>query len=65
VITITAGFGEIGAEGKRLQNEIADVARESNITLLGPNCLGLINPWHKLNASFGQPNGEPGSIALI
>ena len=53
VITITAGFGETGEEGK-LQREIAQIARQNKITLLGPNCLGLINPWHKLNASFGQ-----------
>jgi acetyltransferase len=65
VITITAGFGEIGAEGKRLQNEMAQLVRQNHITHLGPNCLGLINPWHKLNASFGQPSGEPGSIAVI
>ena len=65
VITITAGFKETGEEGKKLQLEIAQVVREYNITMLGPNCLGLINPWHKLNASFGQEQGEPGSIACI
>jgi acetyltransferase len=65
VIVITAGFGETGEEGKRLQQEIAQVARQAGITMLGPNCLGLINPVCKLNASFGQALGEPGSIALI
>jgi acetyltransferase len=65
VIVITAGFGETGEEGKRLQHDIAQVARQAGITMLGPNCLGLINPVCKLNASFGQALGEPGSIALI
>ncbi len=65
VITITAGFGEVGEEGRRLQREIAQLARQNHITFLGPNCLGLVNPWHKLNASFGQPTGEPGSISVI
>jgi acetate---CoA ligase (ADP-forming) len=65
VIIITAGFSESGEEGKRLQEEVAQLARQNRLTLLGPNCLGLINPWHCLNASFGQPIGEPGSIALI
>ena len=65
VITITAGFKETGEEGKKLQLEIARIVRQNNITMLGPNCLGLINPWHKLNASFGQALGEPGSIACI
>jgi acetate---CoA ligase (ADP-forming) len=65
VVTITAGFAETGAEGKKLQLEIAKLVRENNITLVGPNCLGLINPWHRLNASFGQAINAPGAIALI
>jgi acetyltransferase len=65
VIVITAGFGETGEEGRRLQREMAQIVRENKITMVGPNCLGFINPWHKLNASFGQIAGEPGSIALI
>ncbi|MBN2189362.1 MAG: acetate--CoA ligase family protein [Chitinispirillaceae bacterium] len=64
-VIITAGFAETGEEGKRLQNEVAQIARQSRIALLGPNSLGLINPWQRLNASFGQAAGEPGSIALI
>jgi acetate---CoA ligase (ADP-forming) len=65
VIVITAGFSETGEEGKRLQEEMAQLARQNRLTLLGPNCLGIINPWIRLNASFGQAIGEPGSIALI
>jgi acetyltransferase len=65
IITITAGFKETGEEGKQLQLEIARLVRQNNMTMLGPNCLGFINPWHKLNASFGQAAGEPGSIAII
>ena len=64
-IVITAGFGETGAEGKKLQQEIIDVVRKYEITMVGPNCLGLLNPWHKLNASFGGTAGVPGGIALI
>ncbi len=65
VIIITAGFGETGDEGRKLQREISQMARQAGITLLGPNCLGLINPVHRFNASFGQPMGEPGHIAFI
>jgi acetate---CoA ligase (ADP-forming) len=65
IITITAGFGETGEEGKKLQREIAQIVRSNRITMLGPNCLGLINPWHRLNAAFGQAINEPGSIAFI
>jgi len=64
-IVITAGFGETGAEGKALQQQIIDIVRQYGITMVGPNCLGLLNPWHKLNASFGGTAGEPGGIALI
>jgi acetyltransferase len=64
-IVITAGFAETGSEGRRAQREIVQLARQHSIALLGPNCLGLINPWHGLNASFGQAVGEPGHIALI
>ena len=65
VIIITAGFGETGEEGRKLQKEIMQIVRQNRMTMMGPNCLGLINPWHKLNASFGQGLGTPGPIALI
>ncbi|KMQ52670.1 Acetyl-CoA synthetase [Chitinispirillum alkaliphilum] len=65
VIVITAGFGETGEEGRKLQREIVQIVRQNNMTMVGPNCLGLINPWHKLNASFGQGLNEAGSIGLI
>ncbi len=65
VIIITAGFAETGEEGKKLQTEIAQMARQNGVTLLGPNCLGLINPVHRFNASFGQAMDEPGHIAFV
>jgi len=65
VIIISSGFGETDEEGKKAQSELVQFARLSNITMMGPNCLGLINPWHRLNAAFGQAIGKPGSIALI
>lgn len=65
VVIITAGFGETGEEGKKLQQQVNQIVRQNKMTMMGPNCLGLINPWHKLNASFGQGLGTPGPIALI
>ncbi|MGZ5025884.1 MAG: CoA-binding protein, partial [Methylobacter sp.] len=41
VIIITAGFGELGAEGKRLQQEVLDIAHRYGIRIVGPNCLGV------------------------
>jgi len=65
VIIITAGFGESDDAGKKMQQEMVQIARENKITLLGPNCLGILNPWGKLNASFGQGLSEPGHVALV
>jgi len=53
VIIITAGFKEIGEEGKKLEQEIVHVARGAGIRIIGPNCLGVIVTASKLNASFG------------
>src|SRR4029079_16298797 len=43
-ILITAGFAEMGEEGARRQASIVAVAREHDMRLLGPNCLGYVNP---------------------
>lgn len=54
VVIITAGFREVGEEGKKLETEITEFARENNIRLVGPNCMGLINTDEnvRLNATF-------------
>jgi acetyl-CoA synthetase (ADP-forming) len=46
-IIITAQFAEIGGEGAARQRAIVDIARETGMRLLGPNCLGLINAHHQ------------------
>jgi acetyltransferase len=53
VIIITAGFKEIGKEGRQLEEQIIHIAKRSGIRVIGPNCLGVISPANKLNASFG------------
>ncbi len=52
VIIITSGFGELGEEGKQLQNDITKIAKNADMRILGPNCLGLMRTANKLNASF-------------
>lgn len=65
VIIISAGFGELGEEGKKEEEEINNILKEKNIPLIGPNCLGIIRPSSKLNASFSPGTPKPGGIAFI
>ncbi|MFH1234976.1 MAG: bifunctional acetate--CoA ligase family protein/GNAT family N-acetyltransferase [Candidatus Diapherotrites archaeon] len=64
-VVLSAGFGEIGEDGKKIEIELKKIIDENNGTLLGPNCLGFIRPDIKLNASFATRNAIPGKIALI
>jgi len=64
-IVISAGFKEVGPEGKKLEEEIAAVARENGITLLGPNCLGIMNAHADWNASFAVGKPRAGGIAFV
>ncbi|MCP4708484.1 MAG: CoA-binding protein [Planctomycetes bacterium] len=65
VAVITAGFREIGVEGAALEGEIAELCKKARIRLLGPNCLGLINTAHKMNASFSQRVPNSGNISVL
>jgi acetyltransferase len=65
VIIITAGFGELGEEGHRLQQEVLDIAHRYNIRLIGPNCLGVARPSGFLNATFGDGVIQDGNLALL
>ena len=65
VIIITAGFGELGDEGKRLQQEVLDIAHRYQIRFVGPNCLGVARPSGFLNATFGDGLIKDGSLALL
>lgn len=64
-IVLSAGFGEGDKKGKRLQAELLDVARRSNVRFLGPNCVGLVRPWLGMNATFLKSATPKGRLALI
>jgi len=63
VVVISSGFKEIG--NQKIEDELALICQQKNITLIGPNCLGVINPEINLNASFASKMPEKGSIAFI
>ncbi|MBN1347490.1 MAG: acetate--CoA ligase family protein [Phycisphaerae bacterium] len=65
IVVITAGFKEVGREGAELEKEIARICQASHVRLLGPNCLGLINSHHKMNASFASHMPKPGGISVM
>lgn len=64
-IIISAGFKETGEEGAKLEEEVRSIALEYKMTLLGPNCLGFIEPRLFLNASFASASPQAGNIAFF
>ncbi len=64
-IIITAGFREIGGDGVKMEQEIKEVAKKAGIRLMGPNCLGMINPSANINASFAASYPQDGNIAFL
>ncbi|HEY4524417.1 MAG TPA: acetate--CoA ligase family protein [Candidatus Paceibacterota bacterium] len=64
-IVISAGFKEIGAGGQALEEKIVAAARDYGITLLGPNCLGIIDTQTDFNASFAAQKPPRGEIAFL
>ena len=65
VVVITAGFKEVGPEGLKLEQELVQIARSHGMRMVGPNCLGVMVPNCKLNASFGGKLPESGAIGYI
>ncbi len=63
-IVISAGFKEHGEHGRDLEAEIARLIR-GRMRVLGPNCLGLMNPVRGLNATFAPTIARPGNVAFI
>lgn len=64
VTFFTAGFGETGQEGKRLEEEIVRIARRGGMRLIGPNCMGLYCPKTRLSFQPGAPR-EAGPVGVI
>ena len=65
VVIITSGFKEVGKEGSELEQRVVQTAKQSHIRIIGPNCLGVIVPSNKLNASFGGDLPLEGSIGYL
>ncbi|QEI43409.1 Succinyl-CoA ligase [ADP-forming] subunit alpha [Dolichospermum sp. UHCC 0315A] len=64
-IIISAGFKEVGEKGLTLEQEILQQAHRGKIKIIGPNCLGVMNPISGLNATFASRMALPGTVGFI
>jgi acetyltransferase len=65
VIIISAGFKEIGPDGAELERQILETARRHGVRVVGPNCLGIMNPVGSMNATFAAGIAKPGRVGFI
>ena len=66
VVVLSAGFRELGDSGRRLEEDVRCEQRKfDGMRILGPNCLGVIVPGAKLNASLAATMPKPGNIGFI
>ncbi|RLI29388.1 acetyl-CoA synthetase, partial [Candidatus Bathyarchaeota archaeon] len=65
IIIVSAGFKEIGSEGRALEQKILQLKELYGLRIIGPNCLGVIRPSVKLNATFLNKMPKEGNIAFI
>lgn len=65
LVIISAGFKEIGPEGKALEDQIVESKKKYGLRIVGPNCLGIMRPSINLNVTFMKSTPKPGNIAFI
>jgi acetyltransferase len=64
-VVISAGFKERGAQGAALERQIQEQLRRGSMRLIGPNCLGIMNPAIGLNATFAKDAPHAGNVAFL
>ncbi|HEY2827330.1 MAG TPA: acetate--CoA ligase family protein, partial [Pirellulales bacterium] len=64
-IVISAGFKEIGPAGSALEDDIRRMIAGKDFRLIGPNCIGVMSPVYKLNATFAASMAREGNVGLI
>jgi acetyltransferase len=67
LVVISAGFSEVGPEGKAREQAVLSVVREYGMRMIGPNCFGIVNtdPAVSLNATFGKTFPKVGKVGFI
>src|ERR1700756_630456 len=64
-IVISAGFKEHGEQGKELERQVLERIQGTGMRVLGPNCLGVMNPITGLNATFASHIARPGNVGFL
>jgi len=64
-VIISAGFKECGAAGVELERQVLEEARKGGLRLVGPNCLGVMIPRARFNATFAADMAKPGRVAFL
>jgi len=64
-VVLSAGFGELGKAGKKLEERMVEIAREHDLRMIGPNCLGIMRPSRGINATFSRSSAAAGNLALV
>ncbi|UCF91645.1 MAG: CoA-binding protein [Desulfobacterales bacterium] len=58
-IIVSGGFREAGAEGRQREQELLAIAQQYGIRFIGPNCIGVVNPFHRFNTTMFHYNAAP------
>jgi acetyltransferase len=64
-VIVSSGLSDQSADGARLLETVASIARQHRIRVLGPNSLGVMRPAVGLNATFASTDALPGTVALV
>ena len=67
IVIISAGFAELGADGRAAESSLVKTARRYGMRVIGPNCMGLANtdPSIRMNATFAPVDPIPGNVAFM
>jgi len=65
IVIMSSGFNETGREGEIICDDILKLTKKNEIRVMGPNCMGFINPYIDLNVSFTNTKLKKGNIAFI
>ena len=64
-VVFSAGYKEIGESGQVLEDELKQFAKDKNINIIGPNCLGYYNNDSKINLTFGKVSNQSGNLRFV